>query len=204
MPANAGIEIQPLRPRRRGGGFWTPACARVTRRRRGCGALVAWLLILRSAAQGGASRRTLAIRGRPQFWQAPHDFKELSRKICHKIALLHRRVRAGRRFGGAGLVGNRALRVMPAKAGAQIQPLRPRRRGGGFSTASARVTRRRRGCGARLGGFAAIRGRLQFWQAPHDFKELSRKICHKIAFLPRCVRAGRRFGGAGLVGSRSV
>jgi hypothetical protein len=25
--------------------------------------------------------------------------------------------------------------------------------------------------------------KLQFWQAPHDFKALSRRICHKRAFV---------------------
>jgi hypothetical protein len=65
-----------------------------------------------------------------------------------------------------------------------------------------------RGGGATLAGFAAVpRGRLQFWQAPHDFKGLSRETCHKIALVRGRVGAGRRLGGllfggagAGLVG----
>jgi hypothetical protein len=114
MPANAGIQIQPLRLKPRGGGFWIPAFARVTNGRRGGGAV---------------------IRGRLQFWQACHDFKGLTRRICHKRTLAFR----GR--GRASL----APRVMPANAGIQIQPLRLKPHGGGFWTpACARVTRGRR------------------------------------------------------------
>jgi hypothetical protein len=69
MPLNAGIQIRPLPRKCRGGGLWIPALARTTRERRG-----AVVCLARSAA---------IVRGRLQFWQAPHDFKALSRKICH-------------------------------------------------------------------------------------------------------------------------